>query len=217
MKANLLTVAISVTALTATIISWRLVIDVWPVHGRYYAAAIVLSSGLLAVIAAARIVRHTLARTMPTPTPDRETADKPRRHYRITYEKPARPIFVIKDDAQPNISNFNCWVVDISESGIGLSCIDRFTTGQTVQGEVIFKSGRTAAVDGIVVRHTTDGTYLELNRSIDSALLMAEQRSQIVMQRAGGPQPAISRAALEPRPKALPSHQLKGIRRSWRP
>jgi hypothetical protein len=216
MKVNLLTLLISLLALTATLLSRRFLLDASSPHGRYYAAAIVVTSGLLAVITTIRMIRMVRNRPTAPQQSDAEGAERPRQFYRIQYDRSARPLFVVQSGPGPDVSDFSCPVENLSEMGLGLACTAPFVIGQAIEGSIIFNTGQTAAVGGIVVRQTATGTFLQLRQPMDASLLMAEQRNQVVTQRADGPRPAVSSTVLDARPAALPSQQIKGVRRARR-
>ncbi len=216
MKVNLLTLLISLLALTATLLSRRFFLDASSPHGRYYAAAIVVTCGLLAVITTIRTIRLVRNRPTAPQQSDAEGTERPRQFYRIQYDPSARPLFVVQSGPGPTISDFSCPVENLSEMGLGLACTDPFVIGQAIAGRIIFNTGQTAAVGGIVVRQTATGTFLQLGQPMDASLLMAEQRNQVAMQRADGPRPAVSSTVLDARPAALPSQQIKGVRRARR-
>ena len=94
---------------------------------------------------------------------------------------------------------------------MSLECTGIFAEGESVQGEIIFNSGRTAPVNGIVIREEAQRTCLRLHCTIGPPLLMAEQRELIVQTKASGPRPAVSETLLGDTVRSLPSHRPKGL------
>ncbi|MBC2712678.1 MAG: PilZ domain-containing protein [Desulfosarcina sp.] len=217
MKTNFITLLISLAVFMATLCARQTFFTGSSAHGRYYVAAILMISGILTAIALFRLIRLHRNRPMSADSSDRKISGRPRQHYRIRFDKSPWPIFVEKTaDHQPT-PEFTCQVLDISETGISLGCTGVYAHGQTVQGEIIFDSGRTAPVNGMVVREEADRTCLRLHCTIDPPLLLAEQREQIIMEKADGPRPAVSKTVLGTTAGSLPSHHPKGICRLKRP
>jgi hypothetical protein len=217
MKLNLITLAIcSVIFLAATGVRLTLSAGV-SAHHRYYVTAILTISGILTVITLLRLTRLRRSRPAPARAPGGPAPEQHRNHFRMRFDRTAHPVFVEKiSDREPGAA-FTCAVHDISETGVGLGCTGVYANGETVQGEIIFDSGRTAPVNGVVIREEMDRTCLRLHCSIDPPLLMAEQRELIRLEKAAGPRPAVSRTVLDKRTGGLPSHSPKGICRLKRP
>jgi hypothetical protein len=210
MKTNLITLAISLTVLVVTLLASR-GITTPSAHSRYYITAVVMISGLLAAITLLRLllsVRHRPSSAGPAP---REISNQRREHYRLTFEQSTAPLFVQTNDEGLPADAVTCPVRDISETGLTLRCSGVYPTGQTVHGEIIFASGRTAEVNGTVIREEMDRTSLKLHCTIDPALLMTEQRELIESQKSAGPRPAVSHSTLEESAVSLPSHRPKGV------
>ncbi len=186
-------------------------------HGRYYMTAILMISCIMSVITLFRWLRWRRPRSASASDADREVAERPRQHYRIQFDQPPHPLFVERSDAHDSVSAFTCPVRDISETGISLGCRGVYTHGQTIQGEIIFSSGRTTPVNGVVIREDRDRTCLRLHCSIAPPLLMAEQRDQIVLRKGNRPRPVVSQNVLDTTDGSLPSHSPKGICRLKRP
>jgi hypothetical protein len=216
-KENQITLATSAAVFVAALWVRQTFFTDASAHGRYYVSAVLGISGVLTVIFLCRLILAQRMRSSSDPTAGEKPSRRDRLHYRIRFDRPPQPVFVQKtDDRQPGPA-FTCPVLDISETGISLACTGVYTLGQTVQGELIFCSGRTAPINGIVIREEKDRSALNLHCAIDPPLLMAEQREQIVLQKAAGPQPAVSRTLLEKDSGSLPSHSPKGICRLKRP
>ncbi len=186
-------------------------------HNRYYVTAILAISGILMVITLFRFIRPSRQRLISGKAHGEKNSDGPRQHYRMQFDHPPHPLFVQKISARQPGPGFTCTVRDVSETGIGLGCTGVYAHGETVQGEIIFDSGRTAPINGVVVRETPDQTSLRLHCTIDPPLLMAEQREQIRQEKDAGPRPAVSRTVLEKSAGGLPSHSPKGVCRIKRP
>ena len=155
---------------------------------------------------------------MPSEDGGQASSDRKRQYYRLQFDQSdQRPTFVQRVDDHYPATAFTCPVGDISETGISLSCTGVYASGKTVVGEIIFSSGRTAPVNGMVIREMADRTCLRLHCTINPPLLMAEQREQIAMLKGKGPLPAVSKTALGTATKSLPSHSPKGICRLKRP
>ena len=217
MKINIITLLISSAVLIAAMWVRQTLFAEFSAHGRYYVTAILMISAILTVIALFRLIRHHRCRPMATEETDQETSNRHRQHYRIQFDESSCPIFIQKTDDRLPAAAFTCPVCDISETGISLGCTGVYAHGQTVQGEVIFESGRTAPVNGVVIREAAERTCLRLHCTIAPPLLMAEQREQIVMEKANGPRPAVSKTVLDTAGGSLPSHSPKGICRLKRP
>ncbi len=203
--------AVAVTVFMLTQWARRIGAGVESAHGRYYLMALAVISAIVALITVFRLIRQMIK---PPARPARDhgqSADRPRQHYRIQFEHPPRPRYVQKSDGPEPITEFACPVWDVSETGISLDCTGIFAEGETVQGEIIFRSGRTAPVNGIVIREDAQHTCLRLHCSIDPTLLMAEQREQIIHTKASGPQPVVSDSVLGDTVRDLPSHRPKGL------
>ena len=217
MKENQITLAISAAVFMAALWVRQTLFTGASAHGRYYVSAVLGISGVLTVILLCRLILPKRIRSSTDPTSGETPSRRDRLHYRIRFDRPPQPVFVQKiDDRQPGLA-FTCPVLDISETGISLACTGVYARGQTVQGELIFCSGRTAPINGIVIREEKDRSSLSLHCTIDPPLLMAEQREQILLQKATGPRPPVSRNLLEKTSGALPSHSPKGICRLKRP
>lgn len=211
MKFNLVTLFFSTAVLVAAVWVRLTLFPGFSAHSRYYVTAILMISGLLVVITLFRLIRPPRSRSISAEAARGTASSQHRDHFRIQFDRLPHPVFVQKvNDRQPGPA-FTCTVHDISETGIGLRCSGVFSVGNTVQGEIIFDSGRTAPVNGVVIREETDRTSLRLHCTIDPPLLMAEQREQIRLEKTIGPRPAVSRTVLEKTTRGLPSHSPKGI------
>lgn len=211
MSVNLITLFIS-SVVFITLLWFR---ETWLVgsttHARYYGACLLSISGILMLITLCRIIRNHRKKSQPVDQFEQEHPKDQRQHYRLRFDAPPRPLFIQKTEDRQPAAVFTCPVQDISETGISLACTGVYTKHQAVRGEIIFDSGRTAPINGIVVREEKDRTCLHLHCTIDPPLLMAEQREQIVMAKAEGPRPAVDPSMLEPSSPFLPSHRPKGI------
>jgi hypothetical protein len=185
-------------------------------HGRYYLTTALLISMALAVIFLVRLVSRKPQRD-DSVYPAAETMDdRQRQHYRLQFDLTQRPMFIQKSAPDQTGVAFTCPVNDISETGICLDCVGVYPPGKAIQGEIIFNSGRSAPVNGVVVREEIDRTSLKLHCTISPPLLMAEQRSLIAAQKGHGPPPAVDRQLLNVGGSGLPSHSPKGICRNKR-
>lgn len=211
MTFNQIALLISSTVFTIALYAWQTGFAELSVHGRYYVTAVLMISGMLALITLFRLMVPFRRRPQPGGNAGRQPPDRPRQHYRIQFNASSFPRFNQKRSDHLPSAAFSCPVCDISETGIGLVCRGIYAIGQTVQGEIIFESGRTAPINGTVIREDAGRTGLRLHCMIDPPLLMAEQREQIVMQKAKGPQPAVSKTMLDNTAESLPSHTPKGI------
>jgi prepilin signal peptidase PulO-like enzyme (type II secretory pathway) len=216
-KRNLITLFVSSTLFLAVLGARHSLVAGSTAHGRYYVTAILMISGIIALITLFRWFRLRRHRSTSAENADREASERPRQHYRIQFDQSPHPLFVERTDDRYSATAFTCPVRDISETGISLGCRGIYTHGQTIQGEIIFSSGRTAPVNGVVIREETDRTCLRLHCTIDPPLLMAEQRDQIALEKGNSPRPAVSRTVLDTAAGSLPSHSPKGICRLNRP
>ncbi len=184
-------------------------------HGRYYLTAILAIGAMMALVTVVRLVRrHNSDRPVSGRTIDSHPDDR-RHHFRIMFDRSTRPVFVQKMTGPRSAPAFTCPVADLSETGIRLVCSDVYRDGQVVNGEIIFSSGRTAPINGVVARQSAGTTSLDLHCSIPPAVVMAEQREQIVSEKAKGPLPPGGSPAESQRANSrLPSHRPKGICRS---
>lgn len=211
MKFNIITLLISSIVLVAALwVRQTLVFSAWT-HGHYYVTAILTISGIITAITMFRWIRLRHHRPMAAGDVGQDASGRQRQHYRMQFDESLHPLFVQRTDEHHPISAFTCPVHDVSETGISLNCKGVYTLGQTVQGEIIFVSGRTAPVNGIVIREETDRTCLRLHCTIDPPLLMAEQREQIALEKGNRPRPAVSKSILDATAGSLPSHSPKGI------
>jgi hypothetical protein len=187
----------------------------WPLaasaHGRYYVSAVLMISAVVALITACRLVGMQRRRSATTTRVQAPAQERPRQHYRLQFDQTSRPQFVQKVDDPDSAAGFSCPVRDISETGISLDCTGVYAVDQTIQGQIIFQSGRTAPINGTVVRIDPQRTCLHLHCTIDPPLLMAEQREQISHNKANGPRPVVSESILDTGTGSLPSHSPKGI------
>ena len=216
MQINLATFVISATIFVTALWQTSSWLDAPSPHGRYYAVVLLTISGLIGLIALARIFITRNVTSSSENSVDTDATTRPRQHYRLQFKKPWRPRFVRKTDESTLTADFSCDVGDISETGVGLDCIGVFAKGETVCGEIIFSSGRTAPVNGVVVRETDQRTCLDLHCTIDPSLLMSEQREQIAAEKAEGPRPIVTPVLLDASAKNLPSNVPKGICRRKR-
>ena len=211
MKTTLITLAVSLAALVITLFSAQaLLVDPSP-YTYYYITAVIVISGVLAVISVLRLLLMMTRRPASTSIGVKDHLDQRRASYRLSFASPPHPLFVETKAEQLPPDAFACPVKDISETGLSLLCTGVYATGQTVHGEVIFASGRTVQINGRVVRHESDQTCLTLHCTIDPSVFMAEQRERIESQKSKGPRPAVSQSALEEPGTSLPSHRPKGI------
>jgi hypothetical protein len=177
---------------------------------RYYSMSSLLIGSMLGVIALFRLI-HGLMRRNITPEPHPSAIANERRDgYRLVFDSPPRPVFLQKSDGPGSVPVFTCPVWDVSETGVSLDCTRVYTNGQTVQGEIIFDSGRTVTVNGVVNRSGSRRTALMLHCTIDPAVIMAEQRERITLKKKAGPRP-VGDAFSDESHGFLPSHQPKGI------
>lgn len=217
MTINHITLLISSTVLMIALWVRQTLFTGLSAHERYYLTAILMISGILALITLFRSIRTYRSQPILSDNAERQPSERPRQHYRIQFDESSHPIFIQKKDDHRSVTTFTCPVCDISETGISLVCTGVYAHGQTVRGEIIFDSGRTTPINGIVIREDAERTCLRLHCAIDPPLLMAEQREQIVLQKAKGPQPAVSQTMLDTTAGSLPSHTPKGICRLKRP
>ncbi len=193
----------------------------WPAvsspHGRYYLASLLTISGIVSLIALFRLIRPPDHRAKRPDRHAHRTTSQKRAHFRLHFDAPPQPCFVQKSDGPARNPEYSCPVWDVSEMGISLACTGVFSKGESIQGEIIFSSGRTAPINGVVLRIDDNRTSVSLHCSIDPPLLMAEQRELIVREKQKGPPPAVSDASLVAPDRSLPSHVPKGICRLKRP
>ena len=217
MTFNLITLIISSIFLMAAIWARQAFVFGASTHGRYYVTAILMISSIITVITLFQWLRLRHHRPKASDDADQEASNWQRQHYRIQFDESMPPLFVQRTEERRPVTEFTCPVHDVSETGISLGCKGVYTHGQTVQGEIIFVSGRTAPVNGVVIREETDRTCLRLHCTIDPPLLMAEQREQIALRKGNSPRPAVSKTILDTTAASLPSHSPKGICRLKRP
>ena len=211
MRNNLITMAIAATVFIATLWGRRLWAGAETAHGRYYSLALLMISLIVTLITVFRFIQQLINQPVQTTSAQSQTVDRPRQHYRIHFEHSPRPRYVQKSEGSEPVAEFACPVWDVSETGMSLACTGIFAEGESVQGEIIFHSGRTAPVNGIVIREEAQRTCLRLHCTIDPSLLMAEQRELIVQTKASGPRPAVSETLLGDTVRSLPSHRPKGL------
>jgi len=211
MKSTLITLLVSTSVLLATLYACLF----WPAtlsaYGRYYVASILAISATVCVITAVRLIRGGKQVQTASKTTDRDPSAQRRQYYRLQYDESPWPRFIQKTTDLPDAAAFTCPVRDVSETGIGLVCTGVYSQGQTVLGEIHFPSGRTAPVNGVVIRDDAQLTSLQLHCGIDPPLLMDEQREKIVREKDKGPRPVVSEALLDTTPRSLPSLTAKGI------
>lgn len=216
MKNNIITLLASAAVFLATL--WAR--ETWPAdysaNWRYYVAVVLMISAIVCLITALRLIGLQRTRSPATAAVDDHPPDLPRQHFRLRFDQ-SPPQFVQKiDDHQPAVA-FSCPVCDVSETGISLYCTGIYAKGQAVQGDIIFHSGRTVPINGMVIRNEPQRTCLRLHCTIDPPLLMAEQREQIANSKNDGPRPVVVESLLDTTAKSLPSHSPKGICRLKRP
>ncbi len=180
-------------------------------YGRYYLSAALSISVALVVIFLIRMGRHRIEEDGHSKSVKKRTVTGVREHYRLQYDTAQRPIFIRKTDPERVEVEFACPVIDISETGICLDVAGVYTPGTTICGEIIFNSGRSAPINGVVVREAMDRTSVKLHCTISPPLLMAEQRDLIASRKDDGPRPAVNRQLLKTGGTRLPSHTPKGI------
>jgi hypothetical protein len=179
-------------------------------HGRYYLAAMLGISGIIVLITLFRLIRPNGNRSVSGKSPNSQSKPQRRDYFRLPFDHPPQPRFIETDDSD-QAAAFNCPVWDVSETGISLLCSGVYEKGAVVSGEIVLPSGRTAPINGVVLRDDGRRTSLYLHCTIDPPLLMAEQRERIVQEKSPGPRPAVSNALLDTSPRSLPSHAPKGI------
>ncbi|WP_319525502.1 PilZ domain-containing protein [uncultured Desulfosarcina sp.] len=211
MKSTLITMLVSTAVFLATL--WARLY--WPAtlsaYGRYYVSSILTISAIIGLIAAVRLVRGTRQGRIASKKTDHDQSSQRRQFYRLQYDDSPRPRFIQKSSDLPDVAAFTCPVRDVSETGLGLVCTGVYTEGQTVLGEIQFSSGRTAPINGVVLRDDGQHTSLQLHCGIEPALLMEEQRENIVREKAQGPRPVVSEALLDTKPRSLPSQKTRGL------
>ena len=216
MKFNLITLFISSIVFMAAVWARQAFAFGASPHGRYYFTAILIISCIITVITLFRWLRFRHRRPISADDADQDAPERNRRHYRMKFDESSHPLFVQRTDDHHAVNQFTCPVRDISETGISLVCTGIYAHGQTVQGEIIFGSGRTAPLNGMVIREENDLTCLRLHCTLDPPLLMAEQREQIAYEKGNIPRPAVSDTLLDTTTGSLPSHAPKGICRLTR-
>jgi hypothetical protein len=216
-KFNRITLIISSAILIAALCARQASVVSFSAHGRYYVTAVLMISSIISMITLFRWFRLRRQRSMSANDAERDAFDRPRQHYRMQFDQSPYLLFVERTDDRHQVAAFTCPVRDISETGISLGCKGAYAHGHSVQGEIIFGSGRTAPVNGVVIREETDRTCLRLHCTIDPPLLMAEQREQIALEKGNCPRPAVSKTVLDATVGSLPSHSPKGICRLKRP
>ena len=216
-KFNLITLLISSSIFMAAVWARQASTFGASPQGRYYMTAILIISCIMTAISLFRWLRLRHHRPKASDDADQEASNWQRQHYRIQFDESMPPLFVQRTEERRPVTEFTCPVHDVSETGISLGCKGVYTHGQTVQGEIIFVSGRTAPVNGVVIREETDRTCLRLHCTIDPPLLMAEQREQIALRKGNSPRPAVSKTILDTTAASLPSQSPKGICRLKRP
>jgi hypothetical protein len=216
-KTNFITLLISAAILMAALWARHALAIGDSTHGRYYLTAILMISGIIAAITLFRWLRLGRHHLMSADDAAPGAIERHRQHYRLQFDEALHPLFVQRTDARHPVTAFTCPVRDVSETGISLSCAGVYTHGQTVIGEIIFGSGRTAPVNGVVIREEMNRTCLRLHCTIDPQVLMVEQREQIALEKGSNPRPAVSENMLDARARSLPSQAPKGICRSKRP
>lgn len=202
--------------MTALLARWYVFADASP-HGRYYIASIVGISGWMAVITLLRLLQKRKDDAVPGRSANDKKVRQRRENYRIPFDRSNRATFIERSENQRLAPTFTCAVINVSESGVGLDCTGVYRKGQTVLGEIIFDSGKTAPINGAVIREESGGTFISLHRTISASLLMEEQREQIQSRKAKGPLPKVETTALDGGGKTLPSHRSKGVCRVKRP
>ncbi|BBO66866.1 hypothetical protein DSCA_07960 [Desulfosarcina alkanivorans] len=211
MKLNLVTLVISPAIFAVTLWVRLTRFSGATPHARYYLAVILTISAILTVITLYRLTRSLRKPPVSSTSTAKMPSGQKRDHYRMQFDRLSHPVFIEKiSESQPGPA-VTCAVRDISEAGIGLGCTGIYSLGQTVQGEIIFDSGRTAPINGVVVREEANRTCISLHCTIDPPLLMAEQREQIRSEKPSGPRPVVSRTVLEETGRPLPSHSPKGV------
>lgn len=186
-------------------------------HGRYYLVSLLTISGTVALIAIIRLVRRSSSGPGSRNRKSGPITPQQRDHFRLQFDELGQPRFVQKSGDPAHTPEFSCPVYDLSETGVSLICTGVFSQGESVQGEILFPSGRTAPINGVVLRVDSGRTSLRLHCTIDPPLLMNEQREMIIREKESGPQPAVSEALLDSPARSLPSHTPKGICRLKRP
>ena len=183
-------------------------------QGRYYLTVVITIGISMALITLLRLIRRFMGQPPPPVRDSDVNPDNRRQHYRIMFDRSTRPVFLQKLKDSQSAPAFTCPVSDVSETGIRLICSDVYRKGQIVNGEIIFSSGRTAPINGVVTWQSAGSTCIDLHCTIPPAVVMAEQREQIMATKAKGPRPPGDPAAAQNAPARLPSHQPKGICRS---
>lgn len=180
-------------------------------HTRYYVWAVFMISGILILVTSMRQLLRFLRPPASSPKHERQASAGDRQHFRLSFDGDTGTFFVQKSDADPPAVIFTCPVKNVSETGLGLACRGVFELGETVRGEILFSSGRTAPINGVVVRVDEELTGLLLHCSIEPTLLMAEQRAQILSEKGDDGRPPGRTSTVEVSSGSLPSHRPKGI------
>lgn len=211
MKSTLIALLVSVSVFLAALCTGLY----WPAtlsaYGRYYVASVLTISALVFLIAAVSLIQGKRQGQTASIKTDHDSSAQRRQYYRLQYDDSPRPRFVQKSTDLPDAAVFTCPVKDVSETGLGLVCTGVYAEGRTVLGEIHFPSGRSAPINGVVIRDDAQHTILKLHCGIDPTLLMDEQREKIVREKNKGPQPVVSEALLDTAPRSLPSLTIKGI------
>jgi len=211
MKSTLITLLVSTSVFLATLCTRLYGAATLSAYGRYYVTSILTISAMIGLIAAVRLLQGAKQGQTASKKTDHDPSAQRRQYYRLQYDDSPRPRFIQKSTDLPAAAAFTCPVKDVSETGIGLICTGVYAKGETVLGEIRFPSGRTAPINGVVLRDDGQDTSLQLHCGIDPPLLMEEQREKIVREKDKGPQPVVSEALLDSTPRSLPSQKIKGL------
>jgi len=102
----------------------------------------------------------------------RHIVSEKREHYRIKYRDDDRPTFVL--------GGAKYLVMDISEKGLRFDGGLHYKPepGDAIIGKLVFKSGKSCAVDGKLLRYDSvkRACIVKLDKGISLALIMEEQR-----------------------------------------
>jgi len=142
----------------------------------YYYFALTSMSIMVFMVLGVSIVYRLMKSEEDTEIEETDQEINRRDFFRIVYEPSERPSLKIKNSDFHFEKERNFEILDISEQGVRFSIEGKGRIEDTIEGELIFPSGRLLKIEGDVVRKKEGEMVLLLTTPISYEFIVREQR-----------------------------------------